>query len=123
MKVKVSRIVSAVGVLRAIDTTKMKLSTSYKVKLVLGACQTAIEDFEAKRKTLAETHGTLSEDKTHYDFKDEDAQEAFQAGMQEMMDDEVDIDVTPIPLELVDEHLQIEPANVELVSWFIAGLE
>lgn len=124
MKVKASVIVSAVGVLRAIDTTKMKLSTSYKVKTILASCQLAVEDFETKRREMAEKHGTLSEDETHYEFTEEGSQEAFQAEMQEMLDDEVDVDIKKkIPLDLIDDYVDIEPANVHLVEWFVDGLK
>jgi len=124
MKIKASLIVSAVGVLKAIDTTKMKLSTSYKVKTVLAACQLAIEDFEAKRLKMAETHGTLSKDKTHYEFKKKGSQEEFQKDMQTMLDDDIDIDIRKkIPLELIDDYINIEPSNIQLVEWFIDGLE
>lgn len=124
MKVKAGIIVSAVGVLRSMDTTKMKLSTSYKVKTVLAACQLAVEDFETKRREMAETHGTLSEDKTHYEFTEEGSQEAFQAEMQEMLDDEIDVDIKEkLPLALIDDYIEIAPQNVNLVEWFIDGLE
>ena len=124
MKVKASLIVSAVGVLKAIDTTAMKLSTSYKVKTVMAACQLAVEDFEAKRVKIASKHGVLSEDKTHYEFKEEGGQEAFQEAMQKMLDDTIDIDIKKkIPLALIDDYIMIEPSNIGLVEWFIDGLD
>lgn len=124
MKIKAATIVSAVGVLKAIDTTAMKLSTSYRVKKVLGSCQVAIEDFEAKRIKLAEEHGTLAKDKTHYKFTKKGSQEAFQKRMEEMLEDEIDIDVSEkIPLELLDDYIEIEPNSIEFIAWFIEGLE
>jgi len=123
MKIKASVIVSAVGVLQAIDTTEMKLSTSYKVKTIMAACQLAIEDFEKKRLALAEKHGTLSKDKSHYDFKKKGSQEAFQKEIQVVLDDEIDIDVKPIHIDLIDDYLTIAPGNMKLVEWFIEGLE
>ena len=123
MKIKAALIVSAVGVLKNIDTTAMKLSTSYKVKTILGACQVAIEDFEAKRIKLAEEHGTLSKDKSHYKFSKKGSQEAFQKGMEEMLDDEIEIEVQKIPLELIDDYIEVEPSQIEFVSWFIEGLD
>jgi hypothetical protein len=124
MKIKASLIVSAVGVLKSIDTTAMKLSTAYKVKTVLAACSVAIEDFEAKRVKMAESHGELSEDKTHYKFEKKGSQEAFQKEMQEMLDDEIELDIKKkIPLELIDDYLTIAPGNVNLVEWFIDGLD
>ena len=124
MKIKASLIVSAVGVLKAIDTTKMKLSTSYKVKTIMAACQLAIEDFEAKRLKMAETHGTLSKDESHYEFTKKGSQEAFQKDMQAMLDDNIEIDIPKkIPLELIDDYITIAPSNIELVEWFIDGLE
>ena len=122
MKVKVSLLVTAVAILKTIDTTKMKLSVSYKVKQVLKKCEGAIQDFEAKRVALAEAHGTLSEDKTHYAFDEDEARESFQSGMKEIMEDEIDIDIRPIPIDLIDDYIDIEPHNVEFVEWFITGL-
>lgn len=124
MKIKASLIVSGVSVLKAMDTMEMKLSTAYKVKTILAACQTAIEDFEVKRIAMAESHGTLSEDKTHYKFVAKGSQEAFQKEMQEMLDDVIDINIiNKIHVDLLDEYLTIEPTNVNLVSWFVEGLE
>lgn len=123
MKIKASLIVSAVGVLKAIDTTAMKLSTSYKVKTVLAACQLAVEDFEAKRIKMAEKHGSLSKDKSHFEFKKEGAQEAFQKEMAVILDDNIDISVKKIPLALLDDYLNIAPGNIQFVEWFISGLE
>jgi hypothetical protein len=123
MKVPASTILSALGILKTIDTTDMKLSTSYKVKKVLNACQEAISDFDKKRVALAEKHGTLNKDKTQYLFEKEGSQEAFQAEIQEMLDDEIDVDIPKIPLELVEDYITIAPVSVELVSWFIDGLE
>jgi len=123
MKIKASLIVSAVGVLKAIDTTAMKLSTSYKVKTVLAACQLAVEDFEAKRIKMAEKHGTLSKDKSHFEFTKKGAQEAFQKEMSVILDDNIDITVKKIPLVLLDEYLDIAPGNIQFVEWFISGFE
>jgi len=123
MKIQASLIVSAVGVLKAIDTTDMKLSTSYKVKTVLAACQLAVEDFEAKRVKMAEKHGTLSEDKSHYEFTKDGSNEAFQKEMQSVLDDKIEMDVNKIPFELLDDYITIAPANVQFVEWFISGLE
>lgn len=123
MKIKASLIVSAVGVLQAIDTTAMKLSTSYKVKTVLAACQLAVEDFEAKRIVLAEKHGTLSKDKSHFEFTKKGSQESFQKEMAVILDDNIDMDVKKIPLELLDDHLTIAPGNIQFVEWFISGFE
>lgn len=123
MKVKVSILVTAVGILRSIDTTAMKLSTSYKVRQVLNESQNAITDFEAKRVSLASKYGTLSEDKSHYLFATDAAKETFQSHMNALMDDEVDIDIKRIPIELLDDYIIIEPSNVPYVEWFVSGLE
>lgn len=123
MKIKASLIVSAVGVLKAIDTTDMKLSTSYKVKTIMGACQLAVEDFEAKRVKMAEKHGALSKDKSHYEFSKKGSQAEFQKEMQTILDDTIDIDIKKIPLELIDDYITIAPGNIQFIEWFISGLE
>ncbi len=123
MKIKASLIVTAVGVLKAIDTTAMKLSTSYKVKTILAACQLASEDFEAKRIKMAEKHGTLSKDKTHYEFTKKGSQAEFQKEMAVILDDTIDMDIKKIPLELIDDYITIEPGNIQFVEWFITGLD
>jgi hypothetical protein len=124
MKVQVSTILSALGILKALDTTAMKLSTSVLVKKVLVACEFSIQDFEAKRIALAKKHGILNDDKTKYLFETPDAQGSFENDMQEIMDDEIDIDIpAKIPLALIDDHINIAPSQVELVSWFIEGID
>lgn len=123
MKVKVSLLITAVGILKTIDITKMKLSTAYKVRHVFDSSELAIKDFETQRIALAEKHGTMSEDSTHYIFETEKDKEKFQAGMLEIMEDEIDIDITPIPIDIIDDYITIEPSNVPFVEWFISGLE
>lgn len=123
MKIKVSLLITAVGILKAIDMTKMKLSTSYKVRQVLNKCEDAIQDFQAVRVGLAEKHGTLSEDKTHYEFDKDEDKEAFQSALVLVMEDEIDMDIKAIHIDLLDDYLDIEPSNVNFVSWFIEGLE
>ena len=123
MKIKASLILNAVSILKTLDTTAMKLSTSYKVKTILNACQFGIEDFEAKRIKMAETHGTLSEDGSHYEFTKKGSQEAFQKDLNEMLDDDIDISFQKIPLALIDDYLVIAPANIKFVEWFIEGLD
>jgi hypothetical protein len=123
MKIKASLILSAVGVLKTMDTTEMKLSTSYRVKTLLSECERAIDGFESKRVKIAQTHGTLSEDKTHYEFTKEGSQEAFQKALSEMLEDEIDVDIVKLPLDLIDEYISIAPANTPFVKWFIEGLD
>jgi len=123
MKIKVSLLITAVSILKSIDTTKMKLSTSYKVRQILNACEDAVQDFEAKRVSIAEAHGTLNEAKTQYDFKDGSAKAEFQKKLQEVMDDDIDIKITKIPVDLLDDYITIEPTNIPYVEWFISGLK
>ena len=123
MKIKVSLLITAVGILKAVDTTKMKLSTSYKVRQILNKCEDAIQDFQTVRVSLAEKYGTLSNDKTHYEFPDDKDKTAFQDELQEVMNDEIEMDIKPIHIDLIDDYLEIEPSNVDFVSWFIEGLE
>jgi hypothetical protein len=123
MKVKASLIVSAVGILKSIDTTAMKLSTSYKVKTVMAACQLAIEDFEVKRVAIAEKHGTMSKDKTHYEFKKKGSQALFQKELAEILEDVIEMDVKKIHVDLLDDYIDIPPQNIELISWFVDGLD
>ena len=123
MKIKVSLLITAVGILKAIDMTKMKLSTSYKVRQVLNKCEDAIQDFQTVRIQLAEKYGTLNEEKTQYEFAGDIEREAFQDELSEVMEDEIDMDIKTIHIDLLDDYLDIEPGNVEYVSWFIEGLE
>jgi len=123
MKIKVSLLITAVGILKAIDMTKMKLSTSYKVRQILNKCEDAIQDFQTVRIQLAEKHGTLNEEKTQYEFSTDESKEAFQDELSEVMEDEIDMDIKTIHIDLLDDYLDIEPGNIEYVSWFIEGLE
>jgi hypothetical protein len=123
MKVKVSLLVTAVSILKAIDTTTMKLSTSYRIRKILDVGQEAIMDFEGLRVALAEKHGTLNEAGTQYIFDTPEDNEVFKKDLNELLEDEVELDITPVPLELVDEYIHIAPINVPYVAWFISGLE
>lgn len=123
MKVKVSLLVTAISILKDIDLTDMKLSVAYKVRQVMDTAQDGIDGFEAKRVKLAEKHGTLNEAKTHYDFKDDTAEAAFKKGLQEMLDDEIDLEITKIPVTLLDEYIDIKPVDVKYVEWFVSGLK
>lgn len=123
MKVKVSTLVTAINILKNIDVTQMKLSTSYKVRQVLTTCQDAIDGFEARRIQLAEKHGTLNESGEQYIFEGDEAKERFQKGLQDLLSDEIDLKVDKIPVALLDEYISIEPANVPSIEWFISGLK
>jgi hypothetical protein len=123
MKIKVSLLITAVGILKAIDMTKMKLSTSYKVRQILNKCEDAIQDFQAVRINLAEKHGKLNEEETQYEFSTDESREAFQDELSAVMEDEIDMDIKPIHIDLLDDYLDIEPSNVDYVSWFIEGFE
>jgi hypothetical protein len=107
------------GILKTIDTTKMKLSTSYKVKKVLNVCEDAVGDFEKRRIAMASSYGVLNEEKTYYLFEKEGSQEEFEKDMQSMLDDEIDISIEKIPLSLVDDLIVIEPAAIDMISWLI----
>lgn len=123
MKIKVGRIVTAVGILKTVDTTKLKLSTAYQVKQVLNKCEEAITDFESRRIELAKEYGTLNEDEQFYNFETDEAKQNFQDGLQELLEDEIDLDIKKIPIELLDDYITIEPSNIDFISWFISGLE
>jgi hypothetical protein len=123
MKIKANTLVSSINIFKQIDMTKMKLSTAYKFRKILEEAEKAIGDFESRRMVIAEKHGTLSEDKTKYLFETETEKAAFQDELMELMDDEFELEITPIPLELVDDYITVEPAGVELISWAISGLE
>ena len=123
MKVKVSLLVTAVAILRTIDFTKMKLSTAYKVRQVLAKCQDAVSDFENRRMSLAKELGELNEEKDRYIFADKEKEQSFRDQLQEWMDEDMDIEITPIPVDLLDDYITLEPTNVPFVEWFISGLE
>jgi hypothetical protein len=124
MKVKLSLLVTAVAILRTIDFTKMKLSTAYKVRQVLAKSQDAISDFENRRISLARELGELNEEKDRYIFTDKEKEEqSFRDQLQEWMDEDMDIDITPIPVDLLDDYITLEPTNIPFVEWFITGLK
>jgi hypothetical protein len=39
------------------------------------------------------------------------------------MDEDMDIDITPIPVDLLDDYITLEPTNIPFVEWFITGLK
>jgi hypothetical protein len=123
MKVKLSLLVTAVAILRTIDFTKMKLSTAYKVRQVLAKSQDAISDFENRRISLARELGELNEEKDRYIFTDKEKEQSFRDQLQEWMDEDMDIDITPIPVDLLDDYITLEPTNIPFVEWFITGLK
>lgn len=122
MKVKAEILLQAVPILKNLDMMEMKLSVAHKMKKIIQEAQIAIEDVEARRIKLAETYGTLNEDKSKYEFE-EGQHELFADELKKIFDEEIDLDIKPIPVELVDEHINIAPAGVGLVSWAITGLE
>lgn len=123
MKVKVQVLLSSLSILKALDTTNMKLSTSYKVRKVLNACQDALSDFDAKRTAIAENFGTLNKEKNQFMFETDEKKAEFQEKLTEILEDEIEMDVKPIPFELLDECINIPPADIALVEWFVEGLE
>jgi len=123
MKVKVSLLVTAVSILKDIDTTEMKLSTAYKVSQLMKTTQESIDGFDARRVKLAEKHGTLNEENTHYNFADTEAEDTFKKDLNAMLDDEIDLKITKIPVALLDDYINIKPSDIKYVEWFISGIK
>lgn len=123
MKVQAGVLVTSIAILRTVDLTKMKLSTAYKVRQILTKSQDTIDDFETRRMAIAEKHGTLNKEKTRYDFKTQKARKAYEEELNVLLTDELDMDIKPIHIDLLDEYIDIEPQNVPFVEWFVEGLE
>ncbi len=123
MKVKAQTLVQAVPLLQKLDFMDMKLSTAHKLRKILKEAQEAISDFEQRRIALAQEHGELNEEKTKYEFKTDEMQEQFQNKLQALLDEDLELDIKPIPIELVDDHINVAPAGVELLEWAVSGLD
>jgi len=119
---KVSTLVGSVRTLEKVDATTLKLSTAYKINKILAECKLAVQDFEQRRLELAKTHGELSEDGQMYNFTDE-SRVLFSEALQEILDDDVALDIKKIPYSELEDRLEVAPAEIQFVEWFIEGLE
>ena len=122
MNIEVNLLVTAVGVLKTLDTTKMKLNTAYKLKQILNSCQDAINDFEGRRIGLAQKYGKLPEGEQFYQFPDDTARESFQSELTELLSQEIDVNIKKIHIDEISDYLEIEPSNIPFIEWFVDGL-
>ena len=123
MKVQALTLVTAIGILKDIDFTKMKLSVAYKMEKILKEGQVAVAAFHIRRIELAKKYGELNDAKDQYIFPDDETEEKFRNELKEMSEDEIELEVPKVHIDLLDEYINIEPVNVQFVSWFVDGLD
>ena len=119
MNIELSTLVTAAHILRSANLKALPISHALKLNRLINEVSPAIQMFEERRLDIAKRHGTLSEDKRNYNFETDEAKEAFQEELKGLLAEEVEINVAKIEPEILDEVIQIEPANVKYVEWFL----
>lgn len=122
MKVKALILVSSIPVMEKINSLPLKLPIAYKISKIMDEAKIAVKLVEAKRIDLAKEFGTLNEERTQYIFSSDEANKEFSSRLEELLNEEVDMDITPIDIADVKDDIVIEPGNIEYIAWFIAGL-
>jgi hypothetical protein len=115
---KVSTLVGSVTTLDKIDMMSLKLSTAYSISKILKECKLAVGDFEAKRLELAKKYGKLTKDGLQYSFTAKN-QVIFAKEMEEILTDDIKLDFKKIPLSALDDRIDLSPAEIPFVDWFI----
>ncbi len=86
-----AQVIEALGALRQLAQERVPVAGALRMRQVIRALQARFEDVEAERKKLLEQHadkdakGDLLVKANAYQFADDEARQAFEAGYRELM--------------------------------------
>lgn len=122
MKVKLLDVLESEQALAEIVRMPLKAKTAYLFAKAGRKARNIIRDFQDARKVAIEKHGLsdLDFDKlTEKDIKKhKTAIDALSAELDELSEEEVDVDVQPIPFSAI-ENIEVKPAVLMLLDWLI----
>jgi ATP-dependent DNA ligase len=96
---------NSVNALRNLSQLPLPGKHAWHVGKMLKQVQEELQEFEETRKKIIERH-------------DEDSKESVTQELQEILDEEVEIDVKPLPLSVLEE-CQLTGGDMMTLEWLI----
>ena len=96
---KVSQLVNAQPALKVLVEAKLPIKASYRIAKSLKLIATELATYEEKRTALCQEYGTMSEDKTRFEFPDTEKQEAFGKSLDVLLREEATFQMELLDLD------------------------
>lgn len=105
----------------ALSAQPLPARTAYWLGRTLNSALSAVQTYEAARVATCERYGSLNAATNHYEFSPEQAAE-FNAELEQLLDEEVEITGHPLPLDQLGEA-RLSGADALALSWLLAEPE
>lgn len=111
MKIKLGDIVNAVESLKVLSDTKFQAKVSYRLKRIADKLEPILKTYNEKRNDLVKEYGTKDEDSDVISVKDPENLKLFVEKLNEILEVEEEVDITPIPSEMLGDT-EVEPKHL-----------
>lgn len=111
MKLKLLQIVNSIDSLNILIDTKFPAKVSYRIKRIADKLDPIIKTYNDKRNELVKEHGTKDEDSETISVKDPEQIKIFAEKLNEILEVEEEVDITPIPSEMLGDT-EVEPKHL-----------
>ena len=119
MKTRIIHVLNAAAMLKDLSNTKMKISVGYKVNKIIAECKIVIDAFEEKRIELLKLYAEKQEDGSFmFVPENTEALELFNTNINAIAIEEIELDTPMLDIDELGE-VELEPAKIEYVEWFI----
>lgn len=121
VKLKLLQLVLSSETLRNLSQERMSGSLSFRFGRNLDKIVPELTAYDKKRQELLERYGTLSEDKTQYRFKDEEALK-YQTELDELLGTELNLNLHILTVADV-QSFPSKPSDLRMIEWMIVQEE
>ena len=97
MKTTIKKILNAKDTLLRISNEQLPIKQSYGIAKIIRAVDPELEFYQKENEKLFKKYGNLTEDGTKYIIATENT-ETFQKAYDELLNQTVGLDITPVPL-------------------------
>ena len=123
MKTTVANIINCQAALQELSNAELKFGTSYKIQKIIKACSDVGSQFDESRKALLNKNAVLNEEDNTYSFPDKDSSKvaAFNTGIQEIVNVEIDLDIPTICVDEFDglADFVIKPSTLAALEFLL----
>lgn len=128
MKVKLRTLVDSMESINTIARLNWSIKPSFRLSRVKRKMAPLVEDFFEARNKLITSHGEkVTDEKTGeetYRIKDEEVVKKVGKEVDELLDEEVEIDVDPVPISLLEnDDVSIAPDHLMMLDWLLTEKE
>ena len=116
MQLKLNQVYQAESVLKKITNQEMPIKLAYRIQKSVGQLRTEYLRIEDLRMNLVKKYG--EEENQKLQVKPDQVQ-AFVQEFGELLQEETEIDVTPIKIEDLPDTIKLSPLEVELLGFLL----